>query len=154
MVYISSIDHFIYDSIEQNIFYFLRKSNLENDFNKFYKKYLSLKTNKTKTLQVISDRYSYIINQDDIIYIESYKNHVTINTTDNSYKVYKSLTKILEDLDYKQFYRLNKFMVVNLDKVNSFNDKCINLDNKLIDFTRGSRNSFIEAYGIYKRGVL
>ncbi|WP_270855239.1 response regulator, partial [Longibaculum muris] len=50
LVYISSVEHFVFESYKQKTFYFVRKSNLYPDLKEFYKKYNQSQLNDKQIL--------------------------------------------------------------------------------------------------------
>jgi DNA-binding LytR/AlgR family response regulator len=56
---------------------------------------------------------------DDILYIESLKNHIKVFTTNNKYLMLKSLTSITEKLPDNNFIRIHRSFTIALDKVSN-----------------------------------
>ena len=50
IVYISSVDHFVYESYQQNTFFFIRKSHFNEDYQNFVKKYQKMQIHQMKSL--------------------------------------------------------------------------------------------------------
>lgn len=152
LVYISSIDHFVYDSIYLTSFFFVRKSNLDNDLPKLFDKYNKRLFADTKVLDFISNSCKQSVLQRDIIHITSRKNSVTITTNDKEYIVYKSLKYIYKLLDKNSFYKLNSYTVLNFEHIKKVTEQSIILVNgKEHFFSRESKKPFMNAYGIFKR---
>ena len=55
LVYISSVEHFVFESYKQKTFYFVRKSNLYPDLKEFYKKYNQSQLNDKQILTIKGD---------------------------------------------------------------------------------------------------
>lgn len=152
LVYISSIEHFVYDSYRQNSFFFIRKSKLHEDIMDFSLKYKQKKQLENQILTITSHKKIIDLLQRDIICIQSNRNKAILYTTYTKYIVYLSLTELMKKLDHICFYKLNSYTIVNLDHILEIEDKDIILTKQLkIDFTRNSKDNFIKAYTEYRR---
>lgn len=152
LVYMSNMDHFVYQSFHQRTFFFMRKQYIEEEISHFYLKYQKEmnKENQKITFQIKNQSYELL--QKDILYIQSKRNQITIYTEYTTYSVYTSLKQIDKQLDHKLFYRLNSFTIMNLSAIQTFDDKMVVLKNKEeIYFTRRSYKPFIDAYAQYRR---
>ncbi len=57
------------------------------------------------------------INFDDIYYVEALKDYVVINTADNSYTTHTTMKEMVRILPVKDFVRIHRSFIVNLDKI-------------------------------------
>ena len=57
------------------------------------------------------------INFDDIFYVEALKDYVVINTTDNSYTTHTTMKEMVRILPSKDFVRIHRSFIVNLNKI-------------------------------------
>ncbi len=57
------------------------------------------------------------INFDDIFYVEALKDYVVINTSDNSYTTHTTMKEMVRILPAKDFVRIHRSFIVNLDKI-------------------------------------
>lgn len=155
IVYISSIDHFVYQSYQQDTFFFIRKSNFDKDYENFVKKYKQLQLKENQTLTLTIHNMPIPLPQQDIVYIESMRNQIIVYTTSNSYIAYMTLKDTYQKLDQNQFYKLNSHIIVNLNYVIHVNkDHLLLTQNTSIPFTRGSKKSFMNTYVQYRRNHL
>lgn len=155
LVYISSMDHFVYDSIYQTSFFFVRKSDLNFDLSRLFEKYNTKIISEKETLEFTANKCKEIILQKDIISIVSRKNSITIVTHNQKYLVYKTLKYIYELLNKNNFYRLNSYTILNFNHIDKITSNIITLDNEeKIYFSKGNRGAFMRAYSTFKREKL
>ncbi|MDR4989286.1 MAG: response regulator [Bacteroidales bacterium] len=57
------------------------------------------------------------INFDDIFYVEALKDYVVINTSDNSYTTHTTMKEMVRILPSKDFVRIHRSFIVNLNKI-------------------------------------
>jgi two-component system, LytTR family, response regulator LytT len=57
------------------------------------------------------------INFDDIFYVEALKDYVVINTSDNSYTTHTTMKEMVRILPNKDFVRIHRSFIVNLNKI-------------------------------------
>ena len=69
IVYISSVDHFVYESYQQNTFFFIRKSHFNEDYQNFVKKYQKMHLRIQEEISFIIKGVHIHIKQQDIIYV-------------------------------------------------------------------------------------
>lgn len=75
----------------------------------------------------------------DILYIESLKDYVRVKTPDHSWITYQSLTEITDKLPAGKFARVHRSFTIALDKVNTIDGNCVDIDGKLIPISREHR---------------
>jgi DNA-binding LytR/AlgR family response regulator len=75
----------------------------------------------------------------DILYIESLKDYVRVKTPDHSWITYQSLTEITDKLPADKFARVHRSFTIALDKVNTIDGNCVDIDGKLIPISREHR---------------
>jgi DNA-binding LytR/AlgR family response regulator len=84
----------------------------------------------------------------EILYIESLKDYVRVTTISSSYISYQSLTAITEKLPPDKFIRIHRSFTISIDKVNSIEGNCIEIDGKLLPISREHRQEVLKK--IYK----
>ncbi len=57
------------------------------------------------------------VNFDDIYYVEALKDYVVINTSDNSYTTHTTMKEMVRILPSKDFVRIHRSFIVNLNKI-------------------------------------
>lgn len=83
--------------------------------------YSSLSPKNAKTLTIHTDKKKVIIAVPDIIYIESQKEYIKIQTVTESYTTKYALTKIEEELDPNLFIRVHRSFIISIKKIKAFN---------------------------------
>jgi DNA-binding LytR/AlgR family response regulator len=84
----------------------------------------------------------------EILYIESLKDYVRVTTKSSSFISYQSLTSITEKLSSEKFIRIHRSFTISIDKVNSIEGNCIEIDGKLLPISREHRQEVLKK--IYK----
>ena len=141
IVYISSVDHFVYESYQQNTFFFIRKSHFNEDYQNFVKKYQKMHLRIQEEISFIIKGVHINIKQQDIIYVESLRNQIIIHTPIQTY----------QELNHHNFYKFNNHIIINLDYVVSIQKQHIELIKQIcIPFTRGSKKTFMQRYMHYR----
>ena len=151
IVYISSVDHFVYESYQQNTFFFIRKSHFNEDYQNFVKKYQKMHLRIQEEISFIIKGVHIHIKQQDIIYVESLRNQIIIHTPIQTYTSYQTLKQTYQELNHHNFYKFNNHIIINLDYVVSIQKKHIELIKQIcIPFTRGSKKTFMQRYMHYR----
>ncbi len=151
IVYISSVDHFVYESYQQNTFFFIRKSHFNEDYQNFVKKYQKMHLRIQEEISFIIKGVHIHIKQQDIIYVESLRNQIIIHTPIQTYTSYQTLKQTYQELNHHNFYKFNNHIIVNLDYVVSIQKQHIELIKQIcIPFTRGSKKTFMQRYMHYR----
>ena len=147
IVYISSVDHFVYESYQQNTFFFIRKSHFNEDYQNFVKKYQKMHLRIQEEISFIIKGVHIHIKQQDIIYVESLRNQIIIHTPIQTYTSYQTLKQTYQELNHHNFYKFNNHIIINLDYVVSIQKQHIELIKQIcIPFTRGSKKTFMQRY--------
>ena len=63
----------------------------------------------------------------DILWVEAMENYVIINTLDEKYTIHFTMRAIEEKLPPKQFMRVQRSFIVNLDRIHSVGDNTIHI---------------------------
>lgn len=151
IVYISSVDHFVYESYQQNTFFFIRKSHFNEDYQNFVKKYQKMHLRIQDEISFIIKGVHIHIKQQDIIYVESLRNQIIIHTPIQTYTSYQTLKQTYQELNHHNFYKFNNHIIINLDYVVSIQKQHIELIKQIcIPFTRGSKKTFMQRYMHYR----
>lgn len=151
IVYISSVDHFVYESYQQNTFFFIRKSHFNEDYQNFVKKYQKMHLRIQEEISFIIKGVHIHIKQQDIIYVESLRNQIIIHTPIQTYTSYQTLKQTYQELNHHHFYKFNNHIIINLDYVVSIQKQHIELIKQIcIPFTRGSKKTFMQRYMHYR----
>jgi DNA-binding LytR/AlgR family response regulator len=113
-------------------------NNALNDNQREENEYLFLKVDRKFVKILISD----------ILHIESLKDYIRVTTKSSSLISYQSLTSITEKLPADKFIRIHRSFTISIDKVNSIEGNCVEIDGKLLPISREHRQEVLKK--IYK----
>ncbi len=107
------------------------------EFNRFLTavnkvKLLDTPSPRHTTITIHSDKKNVVIPIDTILFIESQKEYIKIQTTTGHHVTKYSLSKIEEELDRKLFFRIHRSFIIALNKVKAYNSNEIDVAGKLI----------------------
>ena len=138
---------FNYDAVA-----YLKKPLKKNLFNAAVEKALAqikLKKNFTET----EDDYIFIKSNlkkrkvfvNEIKWIEALGDYVKVVTKDNSYVVLSTMKAFEKQLPEGKFLRIHKSYIVNLDKIDRFNSKTVEVEANEIPLSRNKKSTLAEA---------
>lgn len=138
---------FNYDAVA-----YLKKPLKRNLFNAAVEKALAqikLKKNFTES----EDDYIFIKSNlkkrkvfvNEIKWIEALGDYVKVVTKDNSYVVLSTMKAFEKQLPEGKFLRIHKSYIVNLDKIDRFNSKTVEVEANEIPLSRNKKSSLAEA---------
>jgi DNA-binding LytR/AlgR family response regulator len=99
---------------------------------------------ETEYLFLKVDRKFVKIMMSDILYIESLKDYIRVTTKSSSLISYQSLTSITEKLPPEKFVRIHRSYTIGIDKVNSIEGNCVEIDGKLLPISREHRQDVLK----------
>ncbi|RFS21048.1 DNA-binding response regulator [Chitinophaga silvatica] len=73
---------------------------------------------------------------DDILYFESQKNYLLINTMKGAFKTYCSISEMEEKLPESIFLRIHRSFIVSIPKIEKFNSNTIEINKDMIPIGR------------------
>lgn len=76
---------------------------------------------KPETITIHAEKKTIILSVDEILFIESQKEYIKVQTTSKAYLTKYALTKIEEELDLEQFLRVHRSFIINTKHLKSFN---------------------------------
>lgn len=119
-----------------------------------HKALLLCSKSQSKKINIEYKGDNVIIEQDSIICIESLVRKRYIKTDTKSYISLKSLSYWQSVLDEDKFFLVNKSFIVNIDRVERFTDKYIELKGieEPIDLSREKRTAFKQKMLLYLAG--
>ena len=110
----------------------------------FRMNYRNSEKNKTvNNLQIRSERKTFLIDFDKVLFIESLDNYVQVHTTDKILITKDKISKILERLPEK-FIRIHRSYVANTDHIGSFTREKIHLGSTELPISRTYKKDVIE----------
>ncbi|MFR1688166.1 MAG: LytR/AlgR family response regulator transcription factor [Massilimicrobiota timonensis] len=142
IIFVTSKNNLVYDALSIQPFYFIRKSELDNDLATAFillkdffiqKKYYSFKYDNQDIRLCI----------DNIRYCETNDHLTTIYTQSKQFHIYKSLKLILSEIDDDHIVQVNKKQCVNIiNVVNNDKNKIMMDDGTLIKIGNKYKNEF------------
>ncbi|MDZ7647198.1 MAG: LytTR family DNA-binding domain-containing protein [Cytophagales bacterium] len=102
-------------------------------------KKVSIPDQQKEVLNIHSDKKNVLIPIHEIVYLESQKEYIKIQTINSSHLTKYGLTKMEETLASDKFLRVHRSFIVALSKIKAFNGHEIELDGKTIPIGRNYR---------------
>lgn len=97
----------------------------------------------------IKEHYRFIkIKTDDIQYLESSNNYVSIVCGTRKFVVRMQMSQLLEKLIFKNIIRIHKSYAVNLLAINSFTDQDVSIDKLEIPIGRSYKEDFLQHFNM------
>lgn len=93
---------------------------------------LAVSLGRRDTLVIHAERKSVVLPIDEVLYIESQKEYIRVQTLDSSYSSRYSISKLESELDPFRFLRVHRSFIVSLQKIKAFDDHSIELSGKTI----------------------
>lgn len=122
---------FSFESLLKDIQSAIEEIILQMEGSKMQANYLFLKENK-KIVKIIPS---------SILYIESFKDYLTIHTSDKEVRVRLALSDIEEKLNTSHFVRIHKSYIVAIDRIDSFSTTSVELNGVEIPIGRMFRKN-------------
>lgn len=149
IVFMSSRNDLIFDTLSIGIFQFIRKNNYERDFlrtmTQIYEYYLKkeksilLDINKRKTKIILSD----------IMYVMSIGHEILIKCYNKEYTVKSTLKNFLDQADFSNLIQVQRNLIVNIDYVIEFYKWGVECGGATFDIGRKYQKDFLKAYERY-----
>ena len=152
-IVITNYDQMIFDSLKYDIFYFVRKNNLEADWQVCMEKLFKL-FDHDQNNKLIIQSYNHIISlyYQDIKYLETKKNYIVIHAL-KEYKIRCTFKKILTLIDYKNLMVISYGVIVNIEYIQHIDFKnmlVIMNDGLTLSLSKKYKESVKNKYREYK----
>ncbi len=99
----------------------------------------------TSDYMMVRVEYSTVrINLEEILFVEGLKDYVKIATATKNYVTKSSMKNVEEKLSQEQFIRIHKSFIVNLSKVDAFENNHIILGSHKIPLGSNNKEQFLE----------
>lgn len=112
-----------------NAFRYLLKNDLEETFCFAMDDVMKELKHHLETIEVRTENVQIELRLSDIVFVESYKRYVLIHTKKDEYKQYGKISDMEKMLCQKEFLRVHKSYLVNLDHVVKIKNRILFLDN-------------------------
>ena len=124
IVFLSSKTNLVFDALKVKPLTFIRKNNLNEDFDMF----LALFKNeivKKRTLKLMYNGRLEKVMIDRIQYISACGHDVTINTFEKEYRLISSLKKVSAEINDKRFVQIQISVYINMKFIEELKKKCV-----------------------------
>jgi DNA-binding LytR/AlgR family response regulator len=149
IVFISNMDHLVYDSFTYNPFWFLRKSDMKRLSEVLQKLAEYIQMRKDTVLLTIENK-KISISVTDIVYIESDDHYVMIHTQSDVFRYKANIGKIAEKLKKYHFVRCHSGFIVSCRYIAKIEKGSIKLKSgKLIPVSRSRQNETVSRFMEY-----
>lgn len=116
IIFVSAYNEYALDGYDIGVFDYLTKPLCEDRFNKMINRLPEKKSlNISKQLQISSNKKTYYIDTDSIVYIESRDRKTWINTTTAQYETSHLLSELEDKLTQDNFFRCHKGYIININ---------------------------------------
>lgn len=95
-------------------------------------------------ITIYADKKNCIVAIDEITYIESQKEYININTLTVTYTSKYALSKMEEELDPKNFWRIHRSFLIAVSKIQSYNAQEISIQGKQIPIGGNYKEEVLE----------
>ena len=147
IIFITSHSNLVFDTFHFSPYYFIRKEFLEEDLDKVTEKVRKSIESSEASYTFIRPTKAYRINITEILYVESYRNYITIQTTRGKFQDRNTIQAVMEDPSFSRFLVPIKGMLVNYDYVdNVHNDELVLKNNSVFHISRTRKSELMKKY--------
>ncbi len=153
-VFVSAYDSFVYDSFQFSPMGFIRKEHLDDEILPLVKRVLNKYYESSEIMPLKTVDGEVVVRLKDICVIESVRNYFEVSLISNHvYKCRGSLHSLEDLLIKKDFFRIHKAYIVNLQNVSvvNTNRQIVLCNGKEITVSIKKWQSFKDAYMTYSR---
>ena len=149
IIFVSSMEHLVFESLRFNPFRFVRKSNLIIDMQMAISEYETKRKEERKTYFLKTNEVESYIPLNDIVYFESTGHDLYLNTSNHKFKLKRgqSLKNLHDQLKSSGFIRVHKSFLVNYKYIYTFKrSSAILKDGTVIDMNPHNATEIKEIY--------
>ncbi len=151
IVFVSSVEEYVFSSYRNHAYDFVRKSRLYDDMKRVIQRYLE-ETKDYITIETQKQRFK--IHMQDIEYIKTLHNDILICTPVEDIKIRMTMKDFLSStglLEKRNFAQINRGEIVNLDEIKEIEKKTIILKSgNQLSVSRNMFTKFRNMYYTYK----
>ncbi|MBP0990869.1 MAG: response regulator transcription factor [Oscillospiraceae bacterium] len=153
IIFVSSLDDFVYSSLEYSPFRFLRKSRLNEELQDCFIKVIDKCTSDNESAVFNTVKGDQVIRFKDIVFIENDANYYVVHTGDGTlYKCRGSLNDAENLLSNHDFFRIQQSYLVNFEQIKTVDGKdVLTKTGERLAISRRCINDFKTAYLKYSR---
>lgn len=116
-------------------------------FDRFYQsveKVRNIVNKNSNQLVLKSDKKLFLVQLDDILYVESLGDYIKVHTSNQNLVVYKTMNAISNSLPENKFFRVHKSFIINLEKISYVEGNQIAIDNNKIPIGQKYKSIFLD----------
>lgn len=152
-IFTTSHTEYISDAFRLNAFQFLVKPINQEDFNNEMKRAINTINQNKKKYIIKSDNKIEVIEICDIIYIEIFGRKLVVHTVKKNFEITGRLKDEFDKLKSFGFIRCHKSIFVNMDYIQSIENKSIVLtSNNAIALSRNYKSDVLRSFNFYLSG--
>lgn len=128
-------------------FRYINKENMKEEIREALVSLQNMNRNNKKIEMNIISIGKIAISENDILYIETEKRNLLVHTRTQDYVSTDSMKEVCEKLEQDGFFRCHQSYLVNLDEIDTFDDKDIFLtNNETVMLSKRQRKAFRDAF--------
>lgn len=128
IIFLTAFPEHVFESFSLNTFRYLVKPINEKQLYEALDSFIEIyKTNK-KTLVTFAEK-NYVLDSDDVMYIEAAKRYTVVRTTGNTFCSNKGISSYDAEINNPHFFRTHRSYIVNMKYISSFERKMITMTN-------------------------
>lgn len=153
IIFLTGYDQHMKDGYKLHVFDYIvkpiTKEKMWKALDDYFKHKKEYKEKEKHYFKYKNSNDEYMIDTDEILYFEKYKNQVTVYLKNCAIDIYATLLEALDQLP-KNFYMCHRSFIVNIDKIiKKDKDKCILENGKEVLIGRTKRLEFTKFYTSY-----
>ena len=151
LIFITGLREYVFDAFDVSAFHYLLKPIEETKFNEVFRRAIAeIEKRKTRQQQrLFLKNRGQLLDQCDILYLESRGKKVAIHTLKETIEIYAVLGELEQQLS-DSFYRCHRSYLVNMAYITEFDLDSITLNNgEQIYLTRKKHKEFAKTYMWY-----
>lgn len=146
VVFVTSHQNLIYDTLSVRPFYFIRKNCYEKDLNVFMEMFKETII-ENDLISIRCDGENKVFHASDIIYIETVAHFLDIYTMDTIYHTRMLLKECMELLSAISFVQIHKSYVINLNHLVAYHAQEVTLSKNItLTIGRKYKDEFMKKY--------
>lgn len=148
-VFVTSHNELVFEALKCFPYTFIRKDEIKDSdrLADLFERVTEQLCKRSKTTVIRADRQDVVLKNDDIIYLEKYKNYTHIHTTSEKYVVKASLSLYEKILPKDEFIRCHEGYIINLNHICKISDRYLLVDDDVsIPMSRSRAKALKEAF--------
>ncbi len=120
IIFISNYPSYVFEAFRVEALHFIVKPVSEAEFADVFSRAINKYSLLNSALNLKWQNERYVIKIDTIMYIEGYKRHITVHTTDGIFEALGKIPEVLKELSAHGFIRTHQGFIVNMAYIKRF----------------------------------